>query len=42
MRKVKVAELRGLLPADTPAVSVEQRQEIIRARRTAWLLRPHW
>ncbi len=39
-RKVRLAELRDHLPADTPVVSPEQRQEVMR-RRTAAVLR-HW
>jgi len=42
MKKVKVGDVRSLLPAGTPFVSPEQRQEIIRARRTALQLRPLW
>jgi hypothetical protein len=42
MRKVKVADVRALLPAGTPVVSSEQRQQIIRARRMALQRRPLW
>ena len=42
VRKVKVAEVVQLLPKDTPRVSPEQRQSIIRERRRALLERPYW
>ncbi len=42
VRKVKVADVAQLLPADTPRVTPEQRQTIIRERRRALLERPYW
>lgn len=42
VRKVPVTEVRGLLPAGTPAVTPEQRERIIRERRAAYQQRPLW
>ncbi|MDH4040368.1 MAG: hypothetical protein OEV88_06915 [Gammaproteobacteria bacterium] len=42
IRKVAVDSVPDLLPADTPSVSLSQRQEIIRARRRALQQRPQW
>ncbi|CAN7229031.1 hypothetical protein LJR219_000833 [Phenylobacterium sp. LjRoot219] len=42
VRKVKLAELRKALPADTARVTPEQRDRIIRERRTALQERPLW
>jgi len=42
VRKVKVKDVPGLLPKDTPRVTAEQRQTIIRERRRALLERPYW
>lgn len=42
VRKVKIDEVRAMLPADTPAVTPEQRQTEIRERRAAFQQRPHW
>ncbi len=40
--KVKLSDLKAMLPAGTPMVSPEQRQTIIRERRAAQLSRPLW
>lgn len=40
--KVKFADVAKLLPKDTPRVTVEQRQEILRERRRALMERPYW
>lgn len=40
--KVKVADVRQALPADTPAVSAEARDASIRARREAAQMRRRW
>ena len=40
--RVKLADLRGVLPTDTGTVTPEQRQQIVRERRTAALERPLW
>ncbi len=40
--KVKLADLRAALPADTGTVTPEQRQKIIRERRAAQVQRPIW
>lgn len=40
--KVKLADIRKHLPADTGTVSLEQRQIIIRERRAAQVQRPVW
>jgi hypothetical protein len=42
MRKVKIGEVRGLLPADTPTVTPAQREQIIRDRRAQLQQRPLW
>jgi hypothetical protein len=42
VRKVGFAELRSLLPPDTPEVTTEQRQALIRERRHDLQLRPLW
>jgi Protein of unknown function (DUF1214) len=42
VRKVMVAEVVSLLPRDTPRVSPEQRQLILRERRRAQMERPLW
>ena len=40
--KVKLSELGKALPADTARVTPEERDQILRERRRAWLERPHW
>jgi hypothetical protein len=40
--KVKLADLRKLLPRDAARVTPRQRQAILSARRTAWQHRPQW
>jgi hypothetical protein len=40
--KVPVAEVRDHLPADTPAVSADERLELLRARREGAQLRRIW
>ncbi len=42
VRKVKLRDVAKLLPKDTPRVSAEQRQEVVRERRRALLERPYW
>lgn len=42
VRKVKLAELDASLPGNVARVTPEQRQEIIRERRRAYLERPQW
>jgi hypothetical protein len=42
VHKVMVAEVVSLLPKDTPRVSPEQRQMILRERRRAQMERPLW
>ena len=42
MTKVKVAEVRDLLPADTPVVTPEQRDAMIRLRRKGAQMRKRW
>jgi hypothetical protein len=42
LRKAPLAEVRKLLPADTPSVSREAREQLIRARRAAYQQRPLW
>ncbi|MEO6717747.1 MAG: hypothetical protein ABIM50_10945 [Novosphingobium sp.] len=42
VHKVKVRDVPGLLPRDTPRVSAEQRQTTIRERRRALMERPYW
>jgi hypothetical protein len=41
-RKVKVSEVRGLLPADTPTVAPAEREAVIRERRAQLQQRPLW
>jgi hypothetical protein len=41
-RKVAVADVAGILPADTPRVTEQERDRIIRDRRTAFQQRPLW
>lgn len=41
-KKVLLEEVRDHLPADTPVVSAEERQEIIRERRAAYQQRIRW
>lgn len=40
--KVPVDEVREHLPSDTPMLTAEERQKIVRERRTAYQLRRHW
>ena len=42
VRLVKLDALRDELPAETPSVTQEERQQIIRDRRAAYQQRPHW
>jgi hypothetical protein len=42
IRKVALAELRKYLPAETPAVSPQERERLIRERRAAYQERPLW
>ena len=42
LRKVKVADVRQYLPEDTPTVSAEERDAIIRLRRKGAQLRRRW
>src|SRR3546814_11332832 len=42
VRKVAVAEVRASLPAETPSISPEERQRIIRDRRPAYQQSPLW
>ena len=42
VRKVKLRDVPTLLPKDTPRVTAEQRQAIIRERRRALMERPYW
>ncbi|HEX4375903.1 MAG TPA: hypothetical protein VHZ99_02000 [Steroidobacteraceae bacterium] len=42
MQKVRIAELRRYLPKDTPSVTAEQREHLIRERRAALQQRPLW
>lgn len=42
VRKVKLAEVTAALPPDVAMVTPEERQEIIRERRRAYLERPQW
>ena len=41
-RKVKLADLAGALPPDTPKITPAEREKIIRDRRAAVLQRPLW
>jgi hypothetical protein len=40
--KVAWTDVRKMLPANTPSISREQREALIRARRTALQHRPLW
>lgn len=42
IRKVSIGEVAGLLPADTPKVTPEQRERIVRDRRSLLQQRPLW
>ncbi|OCC25727.1 hypothetical protein MB02_02820 [Croceicoccus estronivorus] len=42
LKKIKLAEVRKYLPADTPTVSGEQREQQVRDRRAAFLQRILW
>ncbi len=42
VHKVALADVRKHLPAATPAITPEQRQQLIRERRAAYLQRPFW
>ena len=42
LKKVKVADVRGLLPKDTPVVSAQERDRQLRDRRAAFLQRILW
>ena len=42
IRKVALADVVKELPADTAMVTPEQRDQIVRERRAAYLQRPHW
>jgi hypothetical protein len=42
VKKVAVDQVRANLPAETPTVTAEQRQTIVRERRAAYQLRRHW
>jgi hypothetical protein len=42
LTKVKLAEVREHLPADTPVVSPEERLELLRRRRIGAQLRRRW
>jgi hypothetical protein len=42
IQKIRVSDVRRLLPADTPAVTGEQRQRLIRERRSQLQRRPLW
>lgn len=42
VRKVSLGEVLGALPADVATVTPQQRQEIVRERRRAYLERPQW
>lgn len=39
---VKLADLNAVLPADVERVSTQERDEILRERRSAMMQRPHW
>lgn len=41
-KKVLLEEVRDHLPADTPVVTAEERQKIIRERRAAYQQRIRW
>jgi hypothetical protein len=40
--KVPFSEIRNALPADTPVVTPEERDRIVRERRAQFLMRPYW
>ena len=40
--KIKVSDVRRHLPPETPAISAEERQEVLRRRRRALMQRPIW
>lgn len=42
VRKIKLSEVSAHLPADVARVTPEERQEIVRERRRAYLERPQW
>ncbi len=42
VRKVKLKDVAKHLPKDTPKVTPEQRQTILRERRRALMERPYW
>lgn len=42
VRKLSVSDVRTHLPEETPNVSIEERQHIIRERRAAYQQRRHW
>jgi hypothetical protein len=42
VRKLALADVRKALPDDTPVVSAEERQRLIRERRHAYQQRPLW
>jgi hypothetical protein len=42
MQKVRITQIRQHLPPDTPTISAEQRERIIRERRAALQQRPLW
>ena len=41
-RKIALKDLRGALPADTPTVTPQQREAILRDRRATLQQRPLW
>ena len=42
VKKVPLAEVRSHLPPETPTITPEAREKIVRARRSAQLQRPFW
>lgn len=42
VKKVSVDKVRDYLPPETPTISAEERQNIVRERRAAYQLRRHW
>jgi len=42
LRKMKLADVRKALPADTPTVSPTERDRVLRDRRAAFLQRIFW
>jgi hypothetical protein len=42
LKRVKLADLRAHLPADTPAITPEERQAVLRERRIGAQLRRRW